>query len=107
MALALKEKGISHAVAEAEKLERDVLSLRADYLGADHPDTLRTKANLAGTMEILGRLEVAEAMLKEVLTAQERVLGRGHSDTEATRLDLAELLKASAPKRCKPLCVTQ
>jgi hypothetical protein len=35
---------------EAEKLQRETLSLQSRVLGAEHPDTLRSMNNLANTL---------------------------------------------------------
>ena len=46
---------------EAEAKDRAVLEIRTRVLGAEHPDTLTSRNNLAAVLRDLGRLEEAEA----------------------------------------------
>ena len=47
---------------EAEPLVRQVLETRRRVLGEDHPDTLRSKNNLAVLLEQTGRREEAKRL---------------------------------------------
>ena len=58
-------------------------------LGADHPDTLASRNNLADAYQSAGRLEEAIALLERTLADRERVLGAEHPDTLASRNNLA------------------
>jgi hypothetical protein len=51
---------------EAEKLEVDVMELRKRLLGAEHPRTLSSMANLAATYRQQGRWNEAEALINNI-----------------------------------------
>jgi tetratricopeptide (TPR) repeat protein len=61
--------------------------------GADHPDTLASRNNLALALRALGRLKEAEAEHRAVRNALERVLGPEHPHTLTSRGDLARVLR--------------
>ena len=61
-------------------------------LGAEHPDTLISRSNLAALLRNLGRLEEAEAENRAVQGIQTGVLGAEHPDTLASRSNLALVL---------------
>jgi hypothetical protein len=61
---------------------------RADcqrVLGADHPDTLAARANLAHAYYAMGRMTEADALLRSALADCERVLAPGDPLTAAVR----------------------
>ena len=58
-------------------------------LGADHPDTLRTRSNLASGYRDAGRTAEAITLHEQTLVDMERVLGADHRDTLAARDNLA------------------
>ena len=58
-------------------------------LGADHPDTLTSRHNLAAAYEAAGRLGEAIPLFEQTLADRERVLGPDHPDTLASRNNLA------------------
>ena len=58
-------------------------------LGADHPDTLTIRNNLASSYRSAGRFDEAITLGEQVLTDRERVLGIDHPDTLTTRHNLA------------------
>ncbi|MFB9681669.1 tetratricopeptide repeat protein [Streptosporangium vulgare] len=66
-----------------------VLTDHEKVLGADHPDTLLSRSNLAGAYGSAGRVAEAITMYKATLAEQERVLGADHPDTLASRSNLA------------------
>ena len=65
------------------------LPLRIRLLGARHPDTLITRANLANWTAEAGHPARAVHMLKHLLPDLERVVGADHPDTLAARVNLA------------------
>jgi hypothetical protein len=65
---------------------------QAELLGADHPDTLRTRRNRALAMRDQGNVAEAIPELRAVIDLQERTLGPGHDETAQTRRNLAELM---------------
>ncbi|KAF9470348.1 hypothetical protein BDN70DRAFT_772852, partial [Pholiota conissans] len=52
---------------EAEELEIEVMEKTKQFLGDDHPDTLRSMANLAATYWNQGRWKEAEKLEVEVM----------------------------------------
>ncbi|MDR2454752.1 MAG: tetratricopeptide repeat protein [Bifidobacteriaceae bacterium] len=64
-------------------------------LGADHPDTITTRSNLAFWLGRFGRPAEAAAQFQTLLQDQLRVLGADHPDTLATRSNLASSLGLS------------
>jgi tetratricopeptide (TPR) repeat protein/uncharacterized membrane protein (UPF0136 family) len=58
-------------------------------LGADHPQTLASRNNLAGAYESAGRLAAAIPLYEQTLTDAVRVLGADHPQTLASRNNLA------------------
>ncbi|MFD0209624.1 tetratricopeptide repeat protein [Streptomyces hirsutus] len=57
--------------------------------GPDHPDTLVSRDNLAGTYEAAGDLTRAIPLYEATLADRERVLGPDHPDTLTSRNNLA------------------
>ena len=61
--------------AEAERIEREVLAATRRVLGEEHPDTLLSANNLAGSLSGRGKQAEAERIYREVLGARRRILG--------------------------------
>jgi hypothetical protein len=57
-------------------------------LGADHPDTLTCRSNIAVAYALAGRLAEAIPLLERTLADRERVLGADHPDTHASKTNL-------------------
>ena len=57
--------------------------------GADHPNTLTARNDLASAYQTAGRLEEAITLYEQVLAESERVQGADHPNTLATRNNLA------------------
>ncbi len=72
-------------------MARQVLELRRQVLGEEHPHTLDSMSNLAGALHELGRHDEAEALYIEVLAIHRRVLGEKHRPTLDAVNDLAVL----------------
>ncbi|GAB3849074.1 tetratricopeptide repeat protein [Dactylosporangium cerinum] len=89
------------ALHEAGDLTRAVpvlthtLTDRLRVLGADHPDTLASRSNLAGAYQQAGRLAEAIDLYNAVLADSERVLGIDHPDTMISRNNLANAYRAA------------
>jgi hypothetical protein len=60
-------------------------------LGADHPDTLRSRNNLATAYREAGRRARAIPLLERTLADCQRVLGPDHPTTELVRKNLAKV----------------
>lgn len=71
-------------------------ALYQDRLGAEHPATLRSRSNLAGTLHDQGDLAGARAYQERVLAIQRRILGDEHPDTLTSRNNLALTLYAQS-----------
>ena len=71
------------------ELYEQVLAERERVLGADHPDTLTVRNNLAGAYKSVGRFGEAIELFERVLADRVRVLGPDHPDTLAARNNLA------------------
>ena len=58
-------------------------------LGADHPDTLGSRNNLADAYQAAGDLGRAIPLYEQTLADRQRVLGADHPDTLGSRNNLA------------------
>jgi hypothetical protein len=65
----------------AEELEVQVIEIRKERLGADHPDTLTSINNLAFTCKGIGRETEAIRLMEECIKSRKRVLGPDHPNT--------------------------
>lgn len=75
----------------SEDLYRRVLEIQRCELRENHPDTLRSMNNLAGSLHSVGKYEEAERMYRETLTMRETELGKEHPDTLSSMNSLANL----------------
>ena len=73
----------------------DSVTQACDTLGPDHPDTLASRNNLAGTYRASGRLDKAITLYKQTLEDSIRVLGPDHPSTLTSRLNLAGAYQAA------------
>ncbi|GAA4049257.1 FxSxx-COOH system tetratricopeptide repeat protein [Nonomuraea soli] len=81
-----------HDVADlgrATLLLEQTLADRERVLGADHPDTLYSRSNLAYVYQSTGDLGRAIPLLEQTLTDLQRVLGPDHPDALSSRINLA------------------
>ena len=69
---------------EAELVLRQVAAMRTRILGAEHPDTLSSKTNLAHILVKQIRGIEAKELLESTLVKQEMILGRDHPSTLET-----------------------
>jgi hypothetical protein len=67
-------------------------------LGADHPNTLGSRNNLAGAYRSAGDLSRAIPLYEQTLADSERVLGADHPHTSALRASL-DLARSQLAKR--------
>ena len=74
---------------EAEGLFIEVMETSLRVLGAEHPDTLTSMANLASTYRNQGRWKEAEELFVQVMETSLRVLGAEHPDTLTSMANLA------------------
>lgn len=77
---------------EAEPLQRQVLEIRTEKLGRDHPDTVTAMNNLAASLLKQGKLTEGQELLEEGLTLLEEKLDERHPKTVKIRFHFAETL---------------
>ena len=63
--------------------------------GADHPNTLTARNNLATAYRIAGRTDEAIRLLEQNPNRQERVLGADHPDTLTARNNLGDAYRVA------------
>jgi hypothetical protein len=73
----------------ARVFQQQALKARERMLGAEHPDTLRTRGNIARSTGQAGNAVAACDLFAALLPVEERILGPEHPDTLRTRGDLA------------------
>jgi len=78
---------------EMESLLQRAVDGRERVLGLKHPDTLKSKNNLAGYLYLKGDIGSAEKLLRHVLSVEEQLLGPEHPNLLMTLLTLADLLR--------------
>lgn len=81
--------------SEAEPLLRGALSVRAELLGGDHPETHGTRHQLAMLLEARGALDEASALYRQTLEAREQTLGPRHVELIPHLGNLAAVHKAA------------
>jgi serine/threonine protein kinase/lipopolysaccharide biosynthesis regulator YciM len=97
----LRELG--HLEQAAVVLEK-ARGTREALLGADHPDTLASKNELALLYHRQGKYDRAEPLLQQVLQASTALFGADHSDTQASKNNLALLYQAQGKyEKAEPL----
>jgi Tetratricopeptide repeat len=87
--------GQSGSYAAARDLERKIADAVERVLGAEHPDTLRCRGNLAAWTGAAGDPAAARDQFAALLPACERVLGAEHPDTLRCRGNLAARTEAA------------
>jgi tetratricopeptide (TPR) repeat protein len=85
--------------AEADALQRRVLSAREKKLGANHPDTARTAFALANVTLSEGHYSEAEEFYKRALMAHEKAVGPRHIDVLNDLTGLAALYRRQGRHR--------
>ncbi|KAF8808855.1 hypothetical protein BYT27DRAFT_7188341 [Phlegmacium glaucopus] len=85
-ALAMGENGDWE---NAEQLEVEAMDMRMKVLGAEHPDTLNSMANLASTYRRQGRWNEAEQLDVQVMDMRKKVLGAEHPHTLTSMANVA------------------
>jgi tetratricopeptide (TPR) repeat protein len=79
------------AIRAAEQLVADCEAM----IGADHPDTLSSRSNLAVAYQAAGRMTEAFPLYQRTLADCERVLGADHPSTLMSRINLAQASRAA------------
>ncbi len=64
--------------------------VRRDKFGADHPDTLTSASDLAGSLWWLGEYQRSRALDEDTLARRRRILGEDHPDTLFSASQLAQ-----------------
>ena len=86
---------LADSAARSIQIAEPLLAEQELALGADHPDTMTTRHNLANAYRDAGRTAEAITMHEQNLADRERVLGADHPDTLATRNNLANAYRAA------------
>lgn len=73
--------------------QEQALAIRQRVLGADHPDSLSSMADLASLLAAQGKLEQAETLHRQALAKSREILGEQHTDTLTSINNLAVLLQ--------------
>ena len=79
----------------AIEILKDAAEESGRLLGADHPDTLSSRNNLAGAYYAAGRLNEAIPLSEETLKALAQLLGPNHPNTLSSRNNLAIAYQAA------------
>jgi Tetratricopeptide repeat/Domain of unknown function (DUF4062)/NB-ARC domain len=79
-------RGEVHAAAAVYQRAYEV---RRATFGDDHPDTLTSASNLAGSLWWLGEYQRSRALDEDTLTRRRRILGEDHPDTLTSITQLA------------------
>ena len=82
----------SGAARDGAELLRRALDSCERALGPEHPDTLRSRNNLAACLDAMGDLAGAKPLYRRTLEAYERILGPEHPYTLGSRNNLAGCL---------------
>jgi tetratricopeptide (TPR) repeat protein len=80
---------LGESTALAIRIGESLLADEERVLGAEHPDTLTSRNDLAIAHRDAGHTAEAITLLEEVLAVEERVLGVEHRDTLTSRNNLA------------------
>ena len=86
---------LADSAARSIQIAEPLLAEQERVLGADHPDTLTTRHNLANAYRDAGRTAEAITMHEQTLADRKRLLGVDHPDTIATRNNLANAYRAA------------
>ena len=81
------------------------MEMRKKVLGAEHPDTLISMENLAGTYSSWGKWNKAEQLEVQVLDMKEKVLGPEHSDTLTSIENLASIYSSQEELEVQALMI--
>ena len=88
---------------EAQPFFDRSLAIREKALGADHPDTVTSRAWIADNLQKKGNLEAAQPIMEEIVASRERVQGPDHPALAAALNNLAQLLQVRG-STTRPRC---
>ena len=71
-------------------LATEAMKARKKVLGADHPSTLSSMANLAFTRKAQGRIAEAVVLIRQYIQLRQRVLRVGHPDLKTSLIVLEQ-----------------
>ena len=86
---------LADSPAQAIVIGEQLVADQERLLGADHPDTLASRNNLATAYWAAGRMDEAITLDEQALADRERVLGPDHPDTLTSRRNLASVYLAA------------
>ncbi len=73
---------------------RDVIEINERVFGPEHANTLKSKSNLAATLNQQGRHAEAEKIYLQTIQIQEQTVGPEHESTLHSKMGLANAIKA-------------
>jgi hypothetical protein len=82
--------GGSGEIRAAVAVYERAYDVRRDKFGDDHPETLTSASNVAGSLWWLGDYQRARALDQDTLTWRRRILGQDHPDTLTSASQLAQ-----------------
>lgn len=83
---------VTYDFMEAKRIIENVISIREEVLGPDHPDTATGLNELALLLSANGEFEAASPLFDRSLSIREKALGPDHPDTAAVLNNLALVL---------------
>ena len=98
---------LGDSAAQSILIAEPLLADQERVLGADHPDTLSTRNNLAIAYRDAGRTAEAITLDEQTLADRERVLGADHPDTLSTRNNLANAYRTRAARPRRSPCMSR
>ncbi len=90
---------LGDSAAQSILIGEPLLADQERVLGADHPDTVASRNNLASAYQLAGRTAEAITLHEQTLADQERILGVHHPSTVASRQRLANAKWAQQQSR--------
>jgi len=86
---------LGDSAAQSILIGEPLLADQERVLGADHPDTVASRNNLASAYQLAGRTAEAITLHEQTLADRERVLGADHPDTLTSHNNLALAYRAA------------
>jgi tetratricopeptide (TPR) repeat protein len=90
--------GLAAFLDDGERRDRQLIELREQAFGPDHPDVASALHILAARYHLVHRYEQAEALYDRVLAIRSETLGRDHPATVEVLEDLGDLWRDRADR---------
>jgi len=92
-------------VADAQKVQQQVLEMKRQVLGAEHPQTLKAMQHLVPILFTRGDLALARNVQEQVVAACRGALGDRHPDTQAAMAALAQIKSFALGRKLRRIFV--